>query len=79
MDKKTELILLLHTRKYASTSKADITLESRVGKRFSDQIDLRNKLVQLATLISNKINFKLKSIKRDKEGHFIFVTGKIHQ
>ena len=30
-------------------------------------------------LISNKTDFKLKSVKRDKEGHFILVTGKIHQ
>ena len=27
--------------------------------------------------MSNKIDFKLKSIKRDKEGHLILVTGKI--
>ena len=33
----------------------------------------------VAILIFNKIDFKLKSIKRDKERHFIFVTGKIHQ
>ena len=32
----------------------------------------------VAILMSNKIDFKLKSIKRDK-GHFILVTGKIHQ
>ncbi len=33
----------------------------------------------VAILIPNKIDFKLKSVKRDKEGHFILVTGKIHQ
>ena len=33
----------------------------------------------IAILISNKIDFKLKSIKRDGKGHFIFITGKIHQ
>ncbi|MBV2150709.1 endonuclease/exonuclease/phosphatase family protein [Sphingobium sp. AS12] len=33
----------------------------------------------VAILISNKLDFKLKSIKRDEEGHFIFITGKIHQ
>ena len=27
-------------------------------------------------LISNKTDFKLKSVKRDKEGHFILVTEK---
>ena len=37
------------------------------------------KLAGIAILISNKIVFKLKSIKRDKERHFILVTGKIHQ
>ena len=30
----------------------------------------------VAILISNKIDFKLKSVKRDKEGNFILVTGK---
>ena len=33
----------------------------------------------VAILISNKIDFKLKFIKRDEEGHFIFIIGKIHQ
>ncbi|KAL6073224.1 hypothetical protein STEG23_034606 [Scotinomys teguina] len=33
----------------------------------------------IAILISNKIDFKLKSIKRDQEGHYIFLAGKIHQ
>ena len=32
----------------------------------------------LASLISNKIDFKLKSIKRDGEGHFMYITRKIH-
>jgi exonuclease III len=30
-------------------------------------------------LILNKINFQLKVIKKDKEGHFILVKGKIYQ
>ena len=33
----------------------------------------------VAILLSNKIDFKLKSIRRDGEGHFIFITGTIHQ
>ena len=33
----------------------------------------------MAILISNKIDFKLKSIRRDGEGYFIFITGTIHQ
>ena len=30
-------------------------------------------------LISNKIDFKLKSVRRNGEGHFILITGTIHQ
>ena len=33
----------------------------------------------MAILISNKVDFKLKSIRRDEEGHFILITGTIHQ
>ena len=33
----------------------------------------------VAILISNKIDFKLKSIRRDGEGHFILITGTVHQ
>jgi exonuclease III len=37
------------------------------------------KKVGVAILISNKIDFQPKVIKKDKEGHFIFITGKIYQ
>ena len=33
----------------------------------------------MAILISNKIDFKLKSIRRDGEGNFTFITGTTHQ
>ena len=33
----------------------------------------------MAILISNKIDFKLKSIRRDGDGHFILITVTIHQ
>ena len=33
----------------------------------------------VAVLISKTVDFKLKSVQRDKDGHFILVTGKIHQ
>jgi hypothetical protein len=32
----------------------------------------------VAILISNKINFQPKVIKKDKEGHFILIKGKIY-
>ena len=37
------------------------------------------KQVSVAILIANKIDFKLKSIRRDGEGYFILVTGTIYQ
>nr|AAQ91035.1 LRRGT00079 [Rattus norvegicus] len=43
------------------------------------QANGQKKQAGVAILISNKINFQLKVIKKDKEGHFIFIKGKIHQ
>ena len=37
------------------------------------------KQVGVAILILNKIDFKLKSVRRDGEGHFLLITGTIHQ
>ena len=39
----------------------------------------RGKKAGVAILISNKINFKKRAIKRDPEGHFIILKGTIHQ
>ena len=33
----------------------------------------------IAILISDKIDFKRRAIKRDPEGHFIILKGRIHQ
>ena len=33
----------------------------------------------IAILISDKIDFKTKDIKRDTEGHFIILKGRIHK
>jgi hypothetical protein len=37
------------------------------------------KQAEVAILISNKINFQPKVTKKDKEGHFILIKGKIFQ
>ena len=33
----------------------------------------------IATLISNKIDFEIKAVKRDKEGHYIVIKGSIQE
>ena len=39
----------------------------------------RKKNARVAILISDKIDFKTRTIKRDPEGHFIILKGRIHQ
>ena len=42
-------------------------------------MDRRKKKVWVEIHISDKIDFKTKVIKRDTEGHFIILKGRIHQ
>ena len=39
----------------------------------------RKKKARVAILMSDKIDFKTKAIKRDTEGHFIILKKRIHQ
>ena len=43
------------------------------------QANRQGKKARVAILISDKINFKTRAIKRDPEGHFIILKGRIHQ
>ena len=39
----------------------------------------QKKKARVTILITDKIDFKRRSIKRDREGHFIILKGRIHQ
>ena len=49
------------------------------GWRQISQANGQEKTSGVAILISDKIDFKRRAIKRDPEGHFIILKGTIHQ
>ena len=49
------------------------------GEKRNFQANDPKKQAGVAILISNKIDFQPKVIKKDKEGHFILIKGKIYQ
>ena len=46
-------------------------------KIFHTNVD--QKKAGVAILISEKIDFEIKAMKRDKEGHYIMIKGSIHE
>ena len=76
MDTKTESILLLHARSTTQPQRQTSPQSKGLGKIF--QSNGPKKQVGVAILINNKIDFKLKSIEREKERLLILVTEKIH-
>ena len=77
MDTKTGSSFLLYTRNTPQPQRQTLPQSKNWEKVF--QSNGHKKQVSLAILISNKIDSKLKSTRRDREGHFIFISGTIHQ
>jgi hypothetical protein len=49
------------------------------GWKTISQVNGPKKQAGVAILVSNKIDFQCKVIKKDKEGHFRLIKGKIYQ
>ena len=39
----------------------------------------RQKKARVAVLIADNLDFKTKTVTRDEEGHYIIITGSVHQ
>ena len=77
MDTKTKPLDTLSTR-YPPQTKGHIQTESeKLDKVFHEKGD--QKKARVAILISEKIDFEIKGMKRDKEGHYIMIKGSIQE
>ena len=73
MDTETRPLYMLSTRDLPQ-NKGQIQTESEgLVKIFHTNRD--QKKAGVAILISDKINFEIKAVKRDKEGHYIMIKG----
>ena len=75
MDTKTKPLYMLSIRNPLQTS--DIYRLKLRGSKDIVHVNGKQKTAGVEILISNKIDFKIKKITRDKEGHYIMIKASI--
>ena len=77
MDTKTRPLYMLSTRNPSQTK--DTYILKVNGWKNIFHANGHQKKAGVAILISDKIDFKTKAVKRDKEGHYIMIKGSIQK